>query len=231
MSPFTDLAVGFALNLAIVFVIVRFIYYPRQRDKNYVFTFFAFNTIVYFVLGLLSNSAIGVGVGFGLFAIFSILRYRTDTIPIREMTYLFVLIALPVINSILLTERAYEQFAVANLAIMVVLFVLEKEWGFHYENRKSIIYERIEMIRVDRWADLVEDLQERTGLPIERVEIGQLNFLRDTAEIFVYYDPRRLRDAQVQRVHAYNGQSGERTMKPVPVSFSTSASSGSFSDD
>ncbi|HEX2906350.1 MAG TPA: DUF4956 domain-containing protein [Phototrophicaceae bacterium] len=187
MNLFISTLVNFGLNLAIVFIIVRCIYYPQQRDKNYVFTFFAFNTIIFFVMGLLNNSEISVGVGFGLFAIFSILRYRTDTIPIREMTYLFVLIALPVLNSILLAQPAYTEFAVANLATIGVLYVLENGWGFQYETRKTITYERIEMIRPENWPLLLADLQDRTGLPINRIEIGRLNFLRDSAEISIYY--------------------------------------------
>lgn len=206
MTPFIETFVqtlaGFGINLAIVFVIVRFIYYPQQHSKQYVFTFFAFNTIVYFVMGLLNNATVSVGVGFGLFAIFSILRYRTDTIPIREMTYLFVLIALPVINSVLIAEQGYAEMAVANLATIVVLFVLEKEWGFHYESHKSLIYERMELIRPENWSLLTADLQERTGLPITRVEIGRLNFLRDTAEITVYYDPQGQRLENIPVSHS-----------------------------
>lgn len=94
MSDYLAFVLGFLLNLAVAVVIVRFIYYPRTRDKRYVFTFLAFNTIIYFVLSLMSSISLGVGVGFGLFAIFSVLRYRTDTIPIREMTYLFIILAL-----------------------------------------------------------------------------------------------------------------------------------------
>lgn len=198
MSPFIEVLASFALNFAIVFIIVRFIYYPQQRDKNYVFTFFAFNTIVFFVMGLMDNSEISIGVGFGLFAIFSILRYRTDAIPIREMTYLFVLIALPVLNAILLMEQAYEEFAVANIATVLVLFILEQGWGFRYETHKGIAYERIEMIRPENWAQLMADLQQRTGLPITRIEIGRLDFVRDTAQIHIYYDAQALGNTQVR---------------------------------
>ena len=127
MNTFVESWVSFGLNLAILFVIVRFIYYPQRHDKDYVFTFFAFNTLIFFVMGLLNNADLSVGVGFGLFAIFSVLRYRTDTIPIREMTYLFVLTALPVLNSLLLEQESYEEFAVANLAAIGVLYVLERE--------------------------------------------------------------------------------------------------------
>lgn len=192
MSTFIEACLSFAVNLTIVLVIVRFIYYPQRRDKDYVFTFFAFNTVIFFVMGLLNNSTVSVGVGFGLFAIFSVLRYRTNTVPIREMTYLFVLIALPVLNSILLDERNYGEFAVSNGATIAVLYALEKGWGFEYEIRKTIVYERIDLIRPENWPLLLQDLQDRTGLPIKRIEIGQLNFLRDSAEISVYYDKQAL---------------------------------------
>ena len=204
MTEFLNSLASFGLNLAIVLVIVRLIYYPAQRDKSYVFTFITFNTIVFFVMGLMNNSNISVGVGFGLFAIFSILRYRTDTIPIREMTYLFVLIALPVLNSVLLQAQSYAEFAIANLATIGVLFVLEKGWGFHYQTRKTVMYERIEMIRPENWPLLLADLEQRTGLPIDRIEIGRLNFLRDSAEITVYYDAQSMKTQDVRVTHSFN---------------------------
>lgn len=198
MSAFIEPLISFAANLAITLVIVRFIYYPQQRDKNYVFTFITFNTIIFFVMSLVNNASISLGVGFGLFAIFSILRYRTDPIPIREMTYLFVIIALPMINALLLANSYYAQMALTDVAMVAVLFALEKGWGFKYEIRKTITYERIDMIRPENWGLLLADLQERTGLPIKRIEIGRLNFLRDTAVIHVYYDADALGDAQVR---------------------------------
>lgn len=198
MSEFMTLLAHFGLNFAVVFVIVRFIYYPQQRHRNYVFTFFTFNTIIFFVMGLLSDAQISVGVGFGLFAIFSILRYRTDTIPIREMTYLFVLIALPVANSILLVGGIYTEFAVVNLVTVALLNVLEKGWGFQYETRKRVAYERIEMIRPENWDLLLDDLQTRTGLPIKRLEIGRIDFVRDTAQITIYYDEKALIASRVK---------------------------------
>ena len=91
---------GFILNFLAAFIIVRFVYYPRGRCNNYVFTFLAFNTVIYFIMGLFTSIEISIGAGFGLFALFSILRYRTETVPIREMTYLFVMAALPILNSI-----------------------------------------------------------------------------------------------------------------------------------
>jgi hypothetical protein len=188
MAPYSNFVLGFGFNLAISLLIVRFIYYPVRRDKDYVFTFLAFNTVVYLVLGLVSRVDLSVGVGFGLFAIFSVLRYRTDPIPIREMTYLFIIIAMPVMNSVLLTSASWTELVVSNALVAAILFGLEKEWGFHYETAHRITYEKIELIRPENRVLLLEDLRQRTGLPISRCEIGRVNFLRDTAELQVFYD-------------------------------------------
>lgn len=203
MDTFINSWLGFGINLAIVFVIVRCIYFPKRRNRDYVFTFFAFNTIIYFVMSLLNNSELSLSVGFGLFAIFSVIRYRTNTIPIREMTYLFVLIALPVVNSILFAGQSYWELTAVNLAVIGVLFVLEKGWGFTYETFKVITYERIDMVHPDNWPLLLEDLKQRTGLPITRLEVGKLNFLRDTAEITIYYDAADVETAQVRLTATY----------------------------
>jgi hypothetical protein len=214
MDIFIESWLSFGFNFMVAFAIVRFIYYPQRRDKDYVFTFFAFNTIIFFVLSLLKSVDLSVGFGFGLFAIFSVLRYRTSTIPIREMTYLFVVIALPVINSILVQEQGWEELIVANLATIAVIYTLEKEWGFHYEIRKSITYEKIEMIRPENWSSLVDDLEERTGIPIKRIEIGELNFLRDTAEINIYYDANALVNEQVVFTKNHRASSQKQIIEP-----------------
>jgi hypothetical protein len=180
--------VSFLFNLSIVLVVVRLIYYPKTQNKRYVFTFLAFNTIIYFVLSFLTSIEISVGVGFGMFAIFSILRYRTDPIPIREMTYLFVITALPVMNSAGLQSEIWLELVIANLFVLIILFILEREWGFHYEASKKILYEKIELIKPQNRHELISDLEERTGLIIKRVVVGKVNFLRDTAEIKIYYD-------------------------------------------
>lgn len=194
---FTNLFAGFAVNLLVALLIVRFIYYPGNHNKNYVFTFLAFNTVIYFVMSFLTSVELSVGVGFGLFAIFSVLRYRTSTMSTREMTYLFVVIALPVMNSLLMRDSAWSMLLGVNMVVAAVLFVLEREWGFHYESIQAVRYERIDLIRPDQRDLLISDLRQRTGLPVKRVEIGRLNFLNDTAELRVFYDElpaeRRLR--------------------------------------
>lgn len=177
-----------AFNFAVAFIIVRFIYYPVTQDKRYVFSFLSFNTLIYFVLQFLTSSELSVGVGFGLFAIFSVLNYRTDEMPIREMTYLFAVIALPVVNSFISSDDALAQIAIANAAVVAVLYVLEKEWGFHFESSKKLTYEVIANIRPENYNALIEDLQGRTGLSVKRVEIGRLDFLRDTAQLRIFYD-------------------------------------------
>ena len=188
---------GAALNFVVALLIVRFVYYPATQDKTYVFTFMAFNTVIYFVLGLLTSATLSVGVGFGLFAIFSVLRYRTDEMPIREMTYLFILIALPVMNSVMVSDSALPYLLVSNVAIMTVLFVLEKEWGFHFERSKRIVYDRIDLIAPENSERLLANLHERTGLAVKRVETRRIDFLHDSAEMVIYYDEPRLTSAKV----------------------------------
>lgn len=182
---------GAALNLVVALLIVRFIYYPATQDKTYVFTFLAFNTIIYFVLGLLTSSTLSVGVGFGLFAIFSVLRYRTDEMPIREMTYLFIVIALPVMNSVMMSSSGLPYLLVSNAAIVALLYVLEKEWGFHFERSKRIIYDRVDLITPENSERLLDDLYERTGLAVKRVEMRRIDFLHDSAELVIYYEEPR----------------------------------------
>jgi hypothetical protein len=191
LAGLTEFLLGAGLNLAIAVVIVRFIYYPVTRDRNYTFTFLAFSTIIYFVLSLFTSTDLSIGVGFGLFAIFSVLRYRTDEMPIREMTYLFIIIALPVMNSILMTDGSLVKLLMADAIVVLLLYVLERGWGFRFEDRTKITYEKIALITPDRREELLADLRERTGLPIKRVEIGRLDFLTDTAEIKVYFDEPR----------------------------------------
>lgn len=184
----TDLFTGFGVNLIFAVIIVRLIYYPAKQDKNYVFTFLAFNTIVYFVMTFLAGAELGVGVGFGLFAIFSVLRYRTDTMSTREMTYLFTVIALPVMNSVIIREWSWEILIGVNAMVAAMLLVLEREWGFHFASAQYIRYERIDLIKPEHHCLLLDDLRQRTGLPVSRVEIGRINFLNDSAELKVYFD-------------------------------------------
>ncbi|MCC7362973.1 MAG: DUF4956 domain-containing protein [Dehalococcoidia bacterium] len=200
MSPdFNQFLLGAGLNLVSALIIVRGVYYPWTQNRSYVFTFLAFNTAIYFVMDLLPSIELSVGAGFGLFAIFSVIRYRTEEMPIREMTYLFVIIALPVMNSVLGDGGEVEKVLVANGTIMVLLYILEREWGFHFEVHKRVTYEKIDLIKPERREELLADLKARTGLEVTRVDIGRIDFLRDVAELTVYYDLPRVPKAQKRR--------------------------------
>ncbi len=185
-----NLFIGFVVNLAVAILIVRFIYYPSRQSKNAVFTFFGFSTTIYFIVSFLSAAELGIGVGFGLFAIFSILRYRTSPMPAREMTYLFVLIALSVMSAILMSTANWLLLTAISAVICTVLLVLEREWGFHYETVKSVKYERVDLIRAENYADLLADMRQRTGLDVTRVEIGSINYVNEWAEVKLYFSTR-----------------------------------------
>jgi len=187
MTLMTDFLLGFLLNLFVAIIIVRFIYYPKTQDKHFVFTFLAFNTVIYFVLSLLVKSEIGVGVGFGLFAIFHFLRYRTDPVPIREMTYLFVIMALPVMNSSGMLETNWALLLLANGLVVLTLWLLERGWGFRYQTSQKITYENIALIVPSRRAELIADLEQRIGQKISSVTVGNIDFLHDTATLQVFY--------------------------------------------
>lgn len=179
---------AFLLNMVTAVIVVRWIYYPNHRSRKYVFTFLAFTAIIYFVVSLMTSVEMSIGVGFGLFAIFSVLRYRTNPIPIREMTYLFIIAALPVMNGTAMNGNHWAKLLIANTAVILILFLLENEWGFSFESSQSITYEKINLILPENRDLLIKDLELRTGLSINQVEIGQINFLRDTAVIKVYYN-------------------------------------------
>jgi hypothetical protein len=188
MSNLSSFLLTFGFNFLIALAVVRFIYYPSTHNKRYVFTFLAFNTVIFFVLSFMNSIELGIGVGFGLFAIFSILRYRTDPIPIREMTYLFIIAALPVMNSAGNDSDIWPQLIAANLAILVIMYILEREWGFSYEVSKRVVYEKIELIKPENRLELIADLETRTGLKINKVIVGKVDFLRDTADLKIFYD-------------------------------------------
>jgi hypothetical protein len=124
---------GFLLNLLSAFVIVRLIYYPKDKSNNFAFTFLAFNTVIYFIMSLFTSVELSIGTGFGLFALFSILRYRTETVPIREITYLFVMAALPILNSVFWQMGDYGKMFVVDLLVVLTIWILDRSWGFNRE--------------------------------------------------------------------------------------------------
>jgi len=187
-SSFGLFIAGFVLNFLIAFVIVRFVYYPRGRCNNFVFTFLAFNTVIYLIMGLFTSIELSIGTGFGLFALFSILRYRTETVPIREMTYLFVMAALPILNSVLWGLAQYGQVLIVDILVIMTLWILDREWGFNRSQfQMDVIYEKIDLIKKEKKEEMLADLRERTGLLVQDFEVLNINFLRDSADIRITY--------------------------------------------
>lgn len=182
---------GFLLNLAVGFIVIGFIYYPGRRSKReFVFTFFVFNILIFFVSGLLRDVQLTIGFGFGLLAVFSTLRYRTVNLPLRETTFLFASITMPFVNQLFMaTGISFNELILINVFIVVALFVLDRGWGVNYEEERTVLYEKIDLIRPENHAQLLEDLRERTGLKIKRCEVQEINFMRDVARITIYYDP------------------------------------------
>ena len=188
MPDEVQLIIDILINFLTAFLIVRFIYYTQKQSKKNVFMFLALNSVLFLIFNFLGNIELSFGVGFGLFAIFSVLRFRTDAIPSREMSYLFVLLALPMVNFALLDNEEYAVLAISYAFIFVLLMFLEKGWGFKYHETKTILYEKIELIKPDNRDLLIRDLQERTGLTITDVEVNKINFMQDTAEIKISFE-------------------------------------------
>ena len=185
-ANFTALLFKLAFDLVVIFVIGRLIYFRLHKNRTYLFTLVTFNIVIFLVCYLLSHLTLGLGFSFGIFAIFSILRYRTMSLPIREMTYLFISISVAIINALSSTTVSYGELIFTNLAIIGFTFILEKAW-VRNEQVKNILYERIDLIKPQNRTELLADLRERTGLNISRCEIGRIDFLKDVAEVRVYF--------------------------------------------
>jgi hypothetical protein len=182
-----ELLLRFILNMTVIFVIVRLLYYPSARRKDYLFSYLLISSLVFLLCFLLQNVKLQIGFAFGLFAIFGILRYRTNAIPIKEMTYLFMLIGISVINALANKKISWAEIIFTNLALMFLVYGLEKLWLLKHESSKSIIYEKVDMVKPQKREELQKDLENRTGLKINRIEIGRIDYLRDIAKIIIYY--------------------------------------------
>jgi len=187
VANFNELIFRFFLNLFVVVFIVRYLYYPITRRKDYLFSFLLISILVFLICFLLESVKLQIGFAFGLFAIFGILRYRTNAIPIKEMTYLFILIGISVINALANKKISWAELLFTNIALAFIIFGLEKLWLLKHESSKNIIYERVDMIAPEKREELKKDLEARTGLKINRVEIGRIDYLRDTTRIIIYY--------------------------------------------
>ena len=181
-----NLIFRFGFNLFIAFIIIKLIYQRDQTNNDFVFTYFMFNTLIFFFAFLLSNITINIGFAFGMFAVFAILRYRTDPIPIKEMTYLFIVITIGVINALSGAEVSYAALLFTNITLVGLTYVLETYWQNNTLILRTVQYEIIENIKPENHEKLRLDLEDRIGMPIIKFEIHRINFLRDTVRISIY---------------------------------------------
>jgi len=188
-SGFLELVCRFTLNFIVIMILVRWLYYSSTRRKDYLFTYILVSSVVFLLCYLLESVKLQIGFALGLFAIFGIIRYRTNVMPIKEMTYLFLIIGVSVINALADTETSAAEILFTNLAIVLATIGLEKIWLLKTELFKVVIYERIDLIKPEKYEELLADLHERTGIKnIKRIEIGKINFLRDTCCLTIFFE-------------------------------------------
>jgi hypothetical protein len=183
VPDFGELIARFSLNMIVLLLIVRWLYYSIARRKDYLFSYILIGTVVFLLCFLLENVKLELG-----FAIFGIIRYRTTQLSVKEMTYLFLVIGISVTNALANKKVSYAELLFTNLAIVAITYGLEKVWLLKHESSKTIIYEKIDLIKPENRDLLIADLRERTGIKeINRIEIGKSDFLKDTARINIYY--------------------------------------------
>lgn len=190
----------FLLNTFVVWIIVHFFYNPKAHRRDYYFTFVLLSSSIFMMIYLMDGSKMEIGAALGLFAVFGIIRYRTESVPIREMTYLFFLVALSVVNGTSSQMSLVEEIF-ANLFFVLVVWISENVLLANKEGCKYVQYDNIELIKPAKRAELVADLEERLGLEVIRVEVGAVDFLKDSTLLRVYYkDTNRKRIKSVDRV-------------------------------
>lgn len=187
VASMSEMLLRFAVNMVFIFILIHFFYYRKSRRLDYYFTFTLISISIFFLIYLLESVKIKVGMALGLFAIFGIIRYRTETVPVREMTYLFVIISLSVINA-LASDLSFSELLITNAIYVGAAWLLESFKGLRHVSSKLILYDRIDNIQPERREDLLNDLRKRTGLKIIRVDVGAINFLQDTVMIKIYYE-------------------------------------------
>jgi Domain of unknown function (DUF4956) len=181
------LLIRMAVNLIALTILIRYLYYPKTKRKDYLFTYYLIGMITFFLCFGLKKLDIDTGMGLGLFAIFGIIRYRTDAIEIKEMTYLFLIIGVSVVNALASNQISISEMLIINTATILLTYGLENLWLVKHETRKTINYERIDLIVPEKHDEMLADLIARTGIQINRFEIGKIDFLNDTAQVRIFY--------------------------------------------
>lgn len=181
-----EMITRFLLNLVVVWIIAHFFYYPKSQRRDYYFTFMLISVSIFMLIYLMDGSKMKIGAALVLFAVFGILRYRTESVPIREMTYLFFLVALSVVNG-MAAKLSLVELLVANLIFIISVAACESNLLAKHVSCKFVKYDNIKLIVPERREELIADLEKRLGLKVIKVEIGSIDFLRDAALIKVFY--------------------------------------------
>ncbi len=187
-DDFYKMLFRFCINISFLTIIIRLLYYRGAKNKEYFFTYYMIGIIVFFLCFTLKKYELDLGMALGLFAIFGIIRYRTNVIPIKEMTYLFVVIGVSVINSLANKKVSYAEVLAANILILLVLSLTEWFWNLKHHVSRVIIYDLLENIKPENYDLLKQDLETRTGLIIEKITVGQINFSKKRVKITIFYE-------------------------------------------
>ncbi len=182
------LCARFAFNAVFVLLIVIVAYHPNQKKKNYVFALLMMNVMVFFICFTLKKLELGLGMALGLFAIFTILRYRTDAIKIKDMTYLFIVIGIAVINSLSNKQTSYAELVFVNFAIFGITLLLERLCKVSLEAKQNLVYDNAEMLKPQNRQQLLIDLNKRTGLEVQRVEVSKVDLISNSGNITIFYE-------------------------------------------
>lgn len=177
----------FVLNILMVWIVVHFFYYPKSKRRDYYFTFLLIAVSIFMLIYLMDGSKMKIGAALGLFAVFGIIRYRTESVPIREMTYLFFLVALSVVNG-MAQKLSIAELAAANIIFVVAVAMAESNMLAKHVACKYVKYDNISLITPDKRDEMIADLEKRLGLKVINVEIGSVDFLKDSALIKVFYE-------------------------------------------
>ncbi len=186
-AGFTEMLIRFGFFLLVLFFIVYLLYYRKTHRRDYFFTLVLLSVSIFFLIYLLGSVKVKIGFALGLFAIFGVLRYRTETIPVREMSYMFGVISLSVINA-LADSLSFVELLLPNVAIALLIWMFETFVLRANLASKLILYDRIELIKPERREELLEDLRQRTGLNITKINVGSIDFLKDTAILQIEYE-------------------------------------------
>lgn len=186
-KDFYKMVTYFLINIGFLTVIIRCLYYPKSHRKEYVFAYYLVGIIVFLICFTLKKFELDIGMALGLFAIFGIIRYRTNTIPIKEMTYLFVIIGVSVINALINKKTSFSEVILGNTLVILTIFIIEYIIPLKNERSKKIVYEKIENVHLDRYEILKTDLEDRTGLKINRLQIGEVDFRSSKVHVTIYF--------------------------------------------